>query len=238
MKFDMTTNEISVQHFTDVLFSDEVKDLGVELSEIALDSFGDNISFLDDIPLLRVFAVAGKTVKNIQAWCEWKNQLAFLVQLKKGTVNAEKIEKRTNAYKNKEKWIRREIEALVVYLSKYTTVEKARIQGELYIDLVNGVITQEQFCECLDVLFHLFLSDVPHLLEIYQAEKDAGLTKADLTHFSDKITTKFNPTICRRLMAVGLLHQLHPMSFGFTMDNHFVTSDTGKYFCEIIQRCK
>ena len=38
-------------------------------------------------------------------------------------------------------------------------------------------------------------------------------------------------------MAVGLLYQLHPVSFGFSMDNFFVTSRTGKYFCGLIQRC-
>ena len=89
----------------------------------------------------------------------------------------------------------------------------------------------------VDVLLHLFISDIPHLLEIFEAEVEAELTEADIVDFKKKINTVFDATICRRLMAVGLLYQLHPVSFGFSMDNFFVTSRTGKYFCGLIQRC-
>lgn len=237
MSMNAEPNELSIQPFTEVLLSNEIKDIGIDVSEIFLDSYLDDMAILQDLPALKSFVAVGKTVKNIQAWFEWKNQLAFLSQLKKGRIDEEGLKKRNKAYRNKEKWVIREVEALVVHMSKYTVVEKAKLQAELYIDLINGVITQNRFSECLDILLHLFLSDIPHLLEIYQAEVDANLTEADWLNLNKKINTKFDATICRRLMAVGLLHQLHPMSFGFSMDNYFVTSDTGKYFCSIIQRC-
>lgn len=234
---DIEPKELTIQPFAEVLLSNEVKDIGIDASEIFLDSFLDGTPVWKDVPILKTFIAVGRTAQNIQAWAEWKNQLAFLTQLKKGIVDEDGLKKRNQAFHNKEKWVFREVEALVVYMAKYTSTEKARLQAELYKDLINGVITQNQFNECLDVLLHLFLSDIPHLLEIYQAEIKAGLTEADLLDFNKKINTKFDAIICRRLMAVGLLHQLHPMSFGFSMDNYFVTSSTGKYFCDIIQRC-
>lgn len=237
MDMDAEPKELTIRPFTEVLLSDEIKDIGIDVSELLLDLTLDGIPVLKDIPMLKTFLAAGQTAKNIQAWAEWKNQLAFLTQLKAGNVDEKGLKKRNKAFQNKEKWIFREVEALVVYMAKYTSTEKAKLQAELYKDFINGVITQNQFNEGLDVLLHLFMSDIPHLLEIYQAEKEVGLTESDFDDFSEKIHTKFDATICRRLMASGLLHQLHPMSYGFSMDNYFVTSDTGKYFCEIIPRC-
>ena len=228
--------ELPMQPFTEVLFSDEIKDVGMDASEIFLDSFLGEMPILKDIPVLKTFLSFGKTAKSIQAWFEWKNQLVFLNQLKRGTVDAESLKKRNEAYRKKEKWILREVESLVVHMSKYTDIEKSKIQAELYMDLINGIITQGQFAEYIDILVQLFMSDVPHLLEIYRAEEKAGFTQADWEKFDDKIKTKFNISICRRLMAVGLLHQLHPMSFGFSLDDYFIMSDSGKYMCAIILR--
>lgn len=237
MSKDTEITTLSIRPFAEVLLTNEIKDIGIEASEIFLDSFLDEDLLFKDIPILKSFVAVGRTVKSIQAWAEWKNQFAFLKQLKKGFIDEAGLRKRNQAFRNNEKWVFREVEALAVYLAKYTSTEKAKLQAELYKDLINGVITQNRFNECLDVLLHLFISDIPHLLEIYNTEVTAGLTEADIIDFAKKIKTKFNATICRRLMAVGLLHQLHPMSFGFSMDNFFVTSETGKYFCDIIQRC-
>lgn len=236
MSKTISHDELSMQPFAEVLLSNEVKDLGIDVSEIFLDSYLDEMLILKDFPVLKSFVAVGKTVKSVQAWFEWKNQLAFLSQLKKGIVNTEGLRKRNEAYKTNEKWILREVESLVVHMSKYTDIEKSKIQAELYMDLINGVITYNQFEECLDILVHLFMSDIPHLLEIRKAEIESDFTEVDWEKFDEKIKTKFNSSICRRLMSVGLLHQLHPMSFGFSLDDFFITSDSGKYLCEIIQR--
>ena len=148
------------------------------------------------------------------------------------------LKKRKEAYRNKEKWFFREVENLVVYMSKFTSITKAKLQAEIYMDYLNGNITWERYMESLDVLLHLFLCDVPHLLEIYRAEVDAALDYDDIVDFHTKIKTEFKAIECKRLMAIGLLHQLHPMSFGFSLDNYFITSDTGRYFCDVISRLK
>ena len=88
MNFEMSKNaepnELSIQPFTEVLLSNEIKDIGIDVSEVFLDSYLDEMVILQDWPALKSFVAVGKTVKNIQAWFEWKNQLAFLSQLKKG----------------------------------------------------------------------------------------------------------------------------------------------------------
>ena len=39
----------------------------------------------------------------------------------------------------------------------------------------------------VDVLLHLFIIDVPHLLEIFEAEVEAELTEADIVDFKKKL---------------------------------------------------
>lgn len=234
---DKNSEELSLQPFAEALLSDEVKDVGIDIAEMLLDSFNDETSVLKEIPVLRTFIAIRKTAKNIQDLFAWKSQLVFLAQVKQGKTDANSLMKRKKAFDNKEKWFFKEVETLNVYLAKYTALEKAKLQAEFYLDFINNVITWEKFNECLDILLQLFLSDLPHLLEIHQNELRVGLTKADLSDFDKKVTTKFDETSCRRLMAVGLLYQLHPMSFAFSLDNYFITSDMGRYFCEVVRRC-
>lgn len=223
--------ESFIKPFTELLLSDSFE--GLNDVEIVLDEVGDIAA--EVIPVVRAFLIIGKKLKSVQAKYEWKNQVVFLRHVKNSNVNGKELEKRNKAYQNKERWVFREVEALVIYLSKNTAIQKAVIQAELYIDYINGNIDEDKFMECLDITHHLFLSDIPHLIEIYDAEKSANLTD-DYSDFHRKICTKFDIVKCRRLMSNGLLIQLHPMSFAFSQDNHFIVSNSGKYYCEILSR--
>lgn len=231
-------NEIGfpVKKFTESLWSDELKDIGVDISEIGLDMLFEDGTLLEGIPFVKTGVAVAKAAGTIHARFELKKQLAFLECIQNGEMEAEGVEKRKRAYENNEAWFRKEVENLVIYLSRYSTVNKARIQAELYIDLVNGKIKQPLFAECLDILDRLFLSDIPHLIEICTVETEAGVSINDTSFFQGKCTLKFDSIRCGRLASVGLLHQLHPMSFGFSIDNYYLISETGKYMCEVISR--
>lgn len=227
-----------VRQFTELLWSGELKDLSIDFSEIGLDVLFEDGSLLESIPLVKTAIAAAKAAGTIHARFELKKQLAFLESIQNGELDVRGIEKRQKAYENNEPWFRKETENLVIYLSRYSTATKAKIQAELYIDLVNGVINQSMFEEYLDVLDRLFLSDVPHLLEICLIQTEAGVSLKDLSYFQTKPLYPFDSIRCRRLAAIGLLHQLHPMSFGLSLDNKYLITSSGKYICELINRSK
>ena len=225
---------LSIRPFTEALFTDELKDLSVVFSEITLDSLCDDNSILREIPLVKTMISMLKVGGTIQQKFEFKKQLVFLSQLQQGDVDATEIRRRNTAYYNHEAWFQREVENLVIYLSRYASVEKAMIQAVLYIDLVNKRIERSFFEECLDVIDRIFLGDLPHLIDIYKDQAEAGVSLADLSYFQRKPGFPFEGIRCRRLSSLGLLHQLHPMSFGFSIDNHYLVTDTGKYICKLI----
>ena len=78
-------------------------------------------------------------------------------------------------------------------------------------------------------------ADIQHLSDICNAETTAGVSLGNLSFFQKKPPFGFDAVRCGRLSSLGLLHQLHPMSFGFTTDNHYLISDRGKYLCRIIE---
>lgn len=230
------TNETygPIQLFAGALFSNELRDLTTDIAEVALDTLFEENTILREIPLVKTAIAMLKTGESIQARFELKKQLVFLSQLQKGDLDVKSINRRNTAYQKKEPWFEREVENLVVYLSRYSSVEKAKIQAEFYIDLINGKINQSYFEECLDILDRIFLGDIQHLIDIYYTETAAGVTLNDLSFFKEQPSFEFNSIRCERLSSLGLLHQLHPMSFGFSIDNHYLISESGKYICKAI----
>lgn len=230
---DENTETNGILHlFAKSLFSGELRDVSTDIAEIALDSLFEGDTILREIPLVKTAIAMLKTGGSIQARFEFKKQLVFLSHLQRGDLDTKGMSRRNKAYQNKEPWFEREVENIVVYLSRYSTVEKARIQAEFYIDLINGVIDQPFFEECLDILDRIFLGDIKHLIDIYDIETAAGVTLSNLSFFQQKPSFEFDSIRCGRLSSVGLLHQLHPMSFGFSIDNYYLISDSGKYICQ------
>jgi len=234
MNDNLNESGLSIRPFTEALFTDELKDLSVDFSDIALDSLFDDDSILREIPWVKSAIAVLKVGSTIQQRFEFKKQLVFLSQLQKSNIDSYEISRRNTAYYNHEAWFQREVENLVVYLSRYASVDKAKIQAVLYVDLVNRRIGQSLFEECLDVIDRIFLGDLPHLMDIYRDQTKAGVSLTDLSYFQRKPGFSFEGIRCRRLSSLGLLHQLHPMSFGFSIDNHYLVTDTGKYICRLI----
>ena len=66
---------LSIRPFTEALFTDELKDLSVDFSEIALDSLCDDNSILREIPLVKTMISMLKVGGTIQQKFEFKKQL-------------------------------------------------------------------------------------------------------------------------------------------------------------------
>ncbi len=85
---------LSIRPFTEALFIDELKDLSVDFSEIALDSLCDDNSSLREISLVKTLISMLKVGGTIQQKFEFKKQLVFLSQLQQGDVDATEIRRR------------------------------------------------------------------------------------------------------------------------------------------------
>lgn len=226
----ITSLQKNIDEFSKLIFDSALKESGIDLSEILLDSVTEN-DIIKEIPTLgTLFSVIsfGKTLQN---HFEFRKAVAFLQQLQKGVVDVKALEKRRQACQENKKWIKKEVEHVLLYLSRLSSAEKAKMQAELYIDLINEKITFDRFNEHLDILDRMFVQDLPHLLDINFAEMKIDPQKDNVV-----AEIQFDLTRCSRMTALGLLYQLHPFSYGFSKDNYFRVSETGKYWCDIFCR--
>lgn len=209
-----------------------------DITALPLDELIEDKSLSEILPVFSKVAKAIKLGKWVIEKYNFKKMLIFLIQLQNGNRDEKGLDKRNKAYIEGKKWFYREVEQTIVYLNRAARIEKVKIIGELYRDLINDEITTEAYGEYLDIVDQLFIQDIPHLLEIYDAQKatetlDNG---KDFLNSEDGKKFAFESIRCSRLKSIGLLKQYHPMSYGFTLDDHFTLSKYGIYFCEIIHR--
>lgn len=119
----------------------------------------------------------GLTGLSIQRGFEIKNQLVFLQGIQKGKLELEGLAKRQEAFRNNEPWVFREVERLCVYLSRNTDVRKAKIQAALYLEYISHELSEEEFCDYLDIIDQLLLSDIPHLLDLFDYQAAHNITE-------------------------------------------------------------
>ena len=227
-----------VDSFTQSLLCPELTDIGTDIAEIGLDSIMDN-PLLKEIPIVKCLTAIWHTGISIRERFELKKQLTFIQQVRNGTANKEAIEKRRKAYQNGEKWYYEEMETTAVYLSRHARIEKVKIQAELYLDYINGLIRADKYTECLDVLDSTNIEDVSLLKGMYIEQADFDVHSGNLQEEIKKTNTSFDPIKCGRLYAVGLVSPIsRGLSFGATISNNYLITELGKYFCEVIMRCE
>lgn len=225
-----------VDEFAQALLSTEIADIAVDFAELGIDSLFDN-PVLKEISLVKSAISVWKLSASVKERFEIKKQLAFIQQVSSGTANKEAVDKRRKAYQNGEQWYYKEVERSIIYLSRHARFEKVKIQAELYLDYINGVINTDKYHECLDVLDSLMLSDVPLLLDIYEEQADFSKSSEDFQEKLKNTKTTFDASKCGRLYASGLITPVsRGFSFGANMSNNYLITDLGVYFCEIVIR--
>lgn len=171
---------------------------------------------LGDLPLIQSIRLLGKAGLSIQRGFEIKNQLVFLQGIQKGKIELEGLAKRQEAFRNNEPWVFREVERLCVYLSRNTDVRKAKIQAALYLEYISHELSEEEFCDYLDIIDQLLLSDIPHLLDLFDYQAENNITEATLLESKDKFDFTFNLPRCNRLSSLELLLRVRSFSFGMS----------------------
>lgn len=223
--------------FSKALFNDDVKDLSVNMLDMYITAAEFDLLSNLDIPIIKTGLALIKTGKNIKSVHEFKKIIAFIKQLQNGTRDPKELKKREVAYQHGEKWFAKEVELIMLYLSRCSTVYKSILLAELYLDLLNEAITFSFFQECLDIIDQIFIWDIPHLTEIHTAEAeidfDSGNVPMEVLNEID-----FDIIRCNRLSSIGLLHTINSFQFGSYIPGNFAISETGKYIATLAIRAR
>ena len=231
-------NYLSLKNIGESLFNDDLKDIIVDIAELSIDSFLDSDSVLSQIPVVKTAIGTYKTMINIKDRVDLKKLCVFLQQFQSGQVDEAEIEKRRMAYENDEKWFYKEVETIMVFLSRFEEAVKAKLEAEIYIDFINKVISEQVFKEYLTILDRLFINDIKHLKEIYQKEKELGITEEKPYTDDKEDIMVFNKTICERLVSMGLLIHIFSFQFGAHTKSSYLYTRQGEYICNISNSVK
>lgn len=231
----MESNSILLREFTESVFSNQNMDTMLDCVELSMEYIFSEDNPLGDLPLIQSIRLLGKAGLSIQRGFEIKNQLVFLQGIQKGKLELEGLAKRQEAFRNNEPWVFREVERLCVYLSRNTDVRKAKIQAALYLEYISHKLSEEEFGDYLDIIDQLLLSDIPHLLDLFDYQAEHNITEATLLESKDKFDFAFNLPRCNRLSSLGLLLRVRGFSFGMSARESFILSDSGKYIARLVR---
>lgn len=221
--------------FAESLNLDQYIDPMVDIGDITLGSILSEDSVFKNVPIIRSVRVLNNIRLTIQEAYEIKNQLVFLQGIQKGKLELEGFAKRQEAFRNNESWFYREIERLIVYISRNTDIQKAKIQAALYLDYVGHKITQERFYECLDIVDQLLIGDIQHLKALNEYQRKNRITIDNLNDSKVKIDFAFDLVKCNRLSSLGLLLRAQYFTFARTVNSEYFISELGVYFSDLIQ---
>lgn len=221
--------------FAESLNLNQYIDPVVDIADITLGNLLSENSTFKDVPIIRSIRGLNNVRLTIQGAFEIKNQLVFLQGIQNGKLELEGFAQRQEAFRNNESWFYREVERLVVYISRNTDIKKAKVQAALYLDYVGHKITQERFYECLDIVDQLLIGDIQHMLTLNLYQKEHSITPDNLNDGSVKLNFSFDLVKCNRLSSLGLLLRMQVFSFGRTIKSEFLVSELGSYFSDLFQ---
>ncbi len=168
------------------------------------------LQVVQKLPIIKYFVTAGKFIATIRERNFLQKTQKFLATLKNGQVKIEEIEKRKIAIKNKEKWVYKELELLVLTIDRFDRTEKAKILAEIYKAYLNGEITILEFDDFCGITERLFLSDIKQIRVDYEEEQQKKEIEDKMKKQHDIYTgyatfhTRYLE-ITGRLLAIGLM---------------------------------
>jgi hypothetical protein len=212
--------------FEHSLFDTSIADIGIEFSELGIDSIlSDGI--LKDIPIVSTIIGFGKFAQNIHDRNLMKQTLAFINEFNRGSINPQKKERYIMEIRENPKKLEEELGRVLVLLNKNVDIIKSKFEARFYSAYVDEKIDWDRFCELSDITDRLFFSDISNLKKAYESHGVRDV--ADISYKHD------------RLISVGLLVNQARISGGLHMK--FVDSneqqvyirltDVGNLFCDL-----
>lgn len=155
-------------------FDEPLTDLAIDYLDIGLDMI-TNSDIVEAIPVVKTFVSLHKGAMSIKERFFAKKLLVFAYEVNSGQVSEKEIQKRKTAIKNDEKWIKREIEEITVFLDRFDFAYKAKILAKLYVGFINKKISSDKYLNMLSIVDKWQKYDNALLERIYMEKKNGTL---------------------------------------------------------------
>lgn len=172
-------------------------DIAIDFSEIGLDSLLDE-SILKEVPLIKAAYSIAKTGFAIREKHMLMKTLIFIDQLNKNGVSNENYIEYKKKLKEKDKFLMKELEHVLIIVDRYVELNKNKILANLYFNYIDKQIDWEQFQELSIIVDNIFLSDLPELENIFMKK---AITMNDIN----------NKISFRRLKTQNLIEDIESM---------------------------
>lgn len=148
------------------LYDENLIDLSIDYADIGIDKIVDN-DFVKDIPIIKTICALVSTSINIRERFLIKKYLVFLKAFNENRADASSIAKRVEALNNKETWVTKEIEYLIIFLDRNDSIKKSELIAILYSQYLNKKIDYNKFTQLIEIVDKLLIYDLSYIKEIY-----------------------------------------------------------------------
>lgn len=242
-------NEI-IDYFAESLIPNEAADAIIDCSELTLDTIlsclsdSGGMQALSAFPCIKWAVAMGKATISVRNAFSIKKQLVFFQTVKEGNPNPVEIQKRIQAARNREKWFVNEVEHILVYLERQTSIYKSKIQAHIYLDYITGTIRYAQYIEYTDILDQLFLTDITQINEVYHLELEEEAERKEIEEYKKtlkpgEIAIKgwahafiYERARCSRLISLGIIE--NDILYADKNKNELILTSQGKYFAKML----
>lgn len=176
---------------------EEPLDLTIDLAEIGLDEITDS-EILKNIPVIKTLITIYKTGMSIKERHFAKKVMLFASHIHNDSISSGELEKRRNAINNNEKWIKKEMEQIIVFLDRFDFEYKAKILAKVYIAFINNKISSDKYLNMLPIIDKWQQYDEVALKTIYNENQKGSLNERDYVCIIDRASRQ-------RLEALGII---------------------------------
>lgn len=180
---------------------EDMKELSVEYLDVLLDVVTDS-EIIEAIPVVKTFVSLYNGVISVRECFFAKKLMAFAKEIHSGNVSEEELVKRKKAIENKESWIRKEIEQIVVFLDRFDFAYKSILLAKLYVALINKKISSDKYLNMLPIIDKWQQYDNGLLEKIYDENRKGTL---NISNGARDYVILIDSASRERLVSLGIL---------------------------------
>lgn len=152
---------------------DNTVDVALDYSELWLDNitagvFGSGV--LKQIPVVKTLCSVIETGAAVHEKNLLRETLIFIATFNAKTIDPKKLAKYKLKIKEKPRYVRKELERVLLILNKIIDDGKAEILARLYRNYIEEQMTWDDFCELTDITERMFLTDIRTLVKSYESD--------------------------------------------------------------------
>lgn len=157
------------------IFDEPLTDLAIDYLDIGLDMILDS-EIIEAIPVVKTFVSLYKGTMSIKERFFAKKLMIFASEIYSGQVSEEEIQKRKIAIENNEKWVKKEIEDIAIFLDRFDFAYKAKLLAKLYILFLNKKIGLDRYINMISIIDKWQKYDNDLLEKLYIGYKEGNIT--------------------------------------------------------------